>query len=82
MHAFNPNKGKAYIGNMKARSPTKVSPSASMSSGRVVPLTGVITLSEKDFDRFEKNMRGSASPTQTARKAAELHATLAPILKQ
>jgi hypothetical protein len=81
MQAFKPRHGAPTVPPMKARGPGKLAKRAPSGADRVIPLTGVITLSEKDFSRFETNMKKNPPPKEAARKAAALHTSLAPKLR-
>lgn len=81
MHAFRTNKGGGYSAGAKIASPARAKKVPSTSSGRVVPLTGTITLTEKDFDKFEKNMKSDVPPTPAALRAALLYQTFKATLE-
>jgi len=81
MHASKPPHARAKVFGAKNRGSVKSAASGHASSGRVILLNEAITLGERDFDRFKKNMKSEQGPTEAGLKAARLHATLQPRLK-
>lgn len=81
MHAFKSPRLAPNASGMKARNQTRANASRLDAAGRVVSLTGVETLSEKDFDQFVRNMQADHKPTQAAMRAAHIHKSIRAVLK-
>ena len=81
MHALKSRRSTSNLLVMKPRDSVKFGMPDHSPSGRADPLTGFITLSEKDFEQFEKNVRANPRPTPSAKRAMERHATIDPRIR-